>query len=474
MKKSLISYIFASTFFICAVLITDIQAKITQEKRKISSVALATGNNEVIFFKKDNSSSLVQIKMCARGENIQKNKDCKIAKNTSEIKVSVDTLKKHLMTAFAMSPQPKQGLTQKLQRYWQMKTLGDAQYNLDLNVQEAAKIEVLLAEVCGDQTNLDSKCAKDHADVQKLIQLRQKLASAKDSVDAIESINSTMEQIIERLILTPEVHFLSPNSPGFVYSILSSYIRPQQARFDFVKIKPATVEMKDLRYQGKNRIRSSTVQITEEFEMSKTEVTQFQWFAIMGFNPSYFKKPDDCPESYVEGIGAPLKSSICADFPVENVSWKQTQIFIEKLNRQDQAYNYRLPSEAEWTLASSDNKNELHFFGSDLSLLSEYAWYAANSSLKTHQVARKQANQYGLYDVYGNVAEWVQDSFDEIPATPVANYVAKETDQNQFLKVVRGGHYGLDASMTNSALRFNNYSFEPMKEVGFRLVRTKK
>ncbi len=474
MKKTLVSYIFASTFFICAVLITDIQAKINQEKRKISSVALATGNNEIIFFKKDNSSNLIQIKMCSRGENIQKNRDCKIAKNTSEIKVSADTLKRHLMTAFAMSPQPKQGLTQKLQRYWQMKTLGEAPSNIELNMREVEKIESLLAEVCGAQYTLESACAKEHTDVQKLIQLRQRLSANKEDVEAIESINSVMEQIIDRLILTPEVHFISPNSSGFVYSILSSYIRPQQARFDFVKVKPATVEMRDLRYQGKNRVRSTSVQITEEFEIGKTEVTQFQWFAIMGFNPSFFKKPDDCPESYVEGIGTPLKSSICSDLPVENVSWKQAQTFIEKLNRQDPTYNYRLPTEAEWVLASSDNKNELHFFGADLSLLSNYAWYAANSSLKTHPVARREPNQLGLYDVYGNVAEWIQDSFDELPATAANDYVAKENDQNQFLKVVRGGHYGLDASMTNSALRFNNYSFEPMKEVGLRLVRTKK
>ena len=474
MKKTLVSYIFASTFFICAVLITDIQANLSQEKRKISSVALATGNNEIIFFKKDHSSNLIQIKLCARGENIQKNKDCKTAKNSSEIKIPASTLKKHLMTAFALSPLPKQSVTQKLQRYWQMKMLGDPQYHLDQNVREVEKIENLLAEICGDTANLDSKCAKENVDVQKLIQLRQNLASAKDGVEAVASVNSVMEQIIEKLILSPEIHFISPNSPGFVYSILSSYIRPQQARLDFVKIKPATIEMKDLRYQGKNKIRSSSVQITEEFEIGRTEVTQFQWFTVMGFNPSYFKKPDDCPESYVEGIGTPLKSSVCADFPVENVSWKQVQTFLEKINQQDQNYTYRLPTEAEWVLSSSDQKNELHFFGADLSLLSEYAWYAVNSNLKPHPVARRQANQAGLYDVYGNVAEWVQDSFDELPATPGPNYIAKETDQNQFLKVVRGGHYGLDASMVNSALRFNNYSFEPMKEVGFRLVRTKK
>lgn len=473
MKKNLISYLFASLFFVCAVLITDIQAKISKGKRQISSVALTSGSNEIIFFKRHNNSQMVTIKLCAGGENIQKNKDCKIAKNSSEIKVPIDTLTKHLMTAFAMTPLPKQGLSQHMQQYWQMKSLGNERYTLDLETRELEKIENILAEVCGEQ-NIESKCAKEYVDVQKLLQLRKKFTEQKDSVAVIESINQTISQIIEKLILSPDVHFISQNSPGFIYSILNSYIHPHQGRFEFAKIAATTVEMKDLRYQGKNKIRTTKIKVTNSFEISTTEVTQFQWFAVMGFNPSYFKRSDDCPEVFVEGIGTPLKSSVCADFPVENVSWKQIQMFLDKLNQQDSNFHYRLPSEAEWVLASSDGKREPYFFGSNAANVADYAWYAENAGTRTHSVARKKANRFGLFDVYGNVAEWVQDSFDELPETASDNYVAKENDSNQFLKVVRGGHYGLEGSLTNSVLRFTNFSFEPMKEVGFRLVRTKK
>jgi formylglycine-generating enzyme required for sulfatase activity len=474
MKKNLVSYIFASLFFICAVLITDIHAKISKkDKRQISSVALASRNNEVIFFKRHNQSQMVTIKLCASGENIQKNKDCNVAKNSSEIKVSTETLKKHLMTAFAMTPLPKQSLSDQMQQYWQMKSLGNPQYTLDLEARELEKIENILAEVCGEN-KIESKCAKENVDIQKLIQLRKKFVEQKGNATVIDSINQTMSQIIEKLILSPDVHFISQNSPGFIYSILNSYIHPNQGRFEFAKIAASTVEMKDLRYQGKNKVRTTKIKITDEFEISTTEVTQFQWFALMGFNPSYFKRSDDCPEVFIEGIGTPLKSSLCSDFPVENVSWKQIQVFLEKLNQQDTTHNYRLPSEAEWVLASSDEKREPYFFGSRTASLVDYAWYSENAGGKPHSVARKKPNLAGLFDVYGNVAEWVQDSFDELPDTAPENYTAKENDTNQFLKVVRGGHYSLDGTMTNSILRFSNFSFEPMKEVGFRLVRTKK
>ncbi|MFN8944133.1 MAG: formylglycine-generating enzyme family protein, partial [Pseudobdellovibrionaceae bacterium] len=459
MKKTLISYLFASVFFICAVLITDIQAKITQEKRKISSVALATPNNEIIFFKKDPRSSLIIIKLCSSSENLQKTNDCKLAKNTYEVKVPAETLKNHLMTAFAMHKIPEEKMTQKLQKFWEMKTLGSEKYSLDSDARELEKIENILAEVCGEQNN-ETKCAKEYVDVQKLTELRKKLSSEKNNLQIIESINEVMGNIIDRLILSPEIHFISSNSPGFVYSILSSYIRPHEARFEFATIQPASIELKDLRYQGKNQPKSVRVKVTNAFEIGKTEVTQFQWFSVMGYNPSFFKRPTDCPDVFIEGLSNPLRSGVCADFPVENVSWKQIQTFLDKLNKQDSQFKYRLPSEAEWVLASSDGKNEMHFFGNDLNLLQNYAWYSSNSSSKTQAVAKKMVNSFGLFDVYGNVAEWVQDSFDELPANPPNNFIARENEGNQLLKVVRGGHFGLDASLVNSTMRFNNYSFE--------------
>ena len=132
------------------------------------------------------------------------------------------------------------------------------------------------------------------------------------------------------------------------------------------------------------------VKISEAFYLGKYEVTQKQWHEVMGNNPLYFKGDD---------------------LPVERVSWDDVQDFIKKLNEKEGTNKYRLPTEAEWEYAARAGTTTRYSFGDDDSKLGEYAWYSENSGHKTHPFGKKVANPWGLYDVHGNVWEWVQDEW---------------------------------------------------------------
>ncbi len=137
-----------------------------------------------------------------------------------------------------------------------------------------------------------------------------------------------------------------------------------------------------------------SVCFSNNFYIGKYEVTQGQWQALMGDNPSYFYKKGKCTDK---------------DCPVENVSWYGIQRFINKLNNMT-GEKYRLPTEAEWEYACRDkgqNQTACTDNPSD-----SIAWSISNSENRTHQVGLKQSNQSGLYDMIGNVKEWVQDWYD--------------------------------------------------------------
>lgn len=126
-----------------------------------------------------------------------------------------------------------------------------------------------------------------------------------------------------------------------------------------------------------------------DYYIGEYEVTQVQWKAVMGTNPSEFSGCDNCP--------------------VEQVSWNDIQEFIRKLN-QKTGKTYRLPTITEWTYAATGGNRSRGFTYSGSSNVGDVAWYSGNSGSKTHPVGQKQSNELGLFDMSGNVFEWCYDS----------------------------------------------------------------
>ena len=110
-----------------------------------------------------------------------------------------------------------------------------------------------------------------------------------------------------------------------------------------------------------------------------------------------------------------------ANRPVDQVSWNEAQTFISKLNAMEGRQLYRLPTEAEWEYAARAGSPTIYGFGNDPKQLGEYAWYRGNSGRHPHPVGQKRPNAWGLYDMLGNVWEWVQDWDGKYPTGAVTD-----------------------------------------------------
>ena len=172
----------------------------------------------------------------------------------------------------------------------------------------------------------------------------------------------------------------------------------------------------------------------QEFYLGKYPVTQEQYQAIMGNNPSKFK---DNPKN-----------------PVENVNWNDAQEFCQKLNDKTKK-NYRLPTEAEWEYVCRAGTQTRYYFGDDEKLLGEYAWYKENSGLKTHPVGQKKPNNWGLYDMSGNVWEWCEDGWHEnYENAPTDGTAWNENHSVTNIRVLRGGSWDAYPRNCRSASRY--------------------
>ena len=196
------------------------------------------------------------------------------------------------------------------------------------------------------------------------------------------------------------------------------------------------------------------------FLMGKTEVTQEQWEAVMGYNPTTKK-------------GLTL--------PMTQVTWDDIQRFIAKLN-QKTGQKYRLPSEAEWEYAARAGTATEWSFGDDESRLGNYAWFARNSGGKAQAVGQKLPNAFGLFDMHGNVWEWTQDCQHNTYAGAPTDGSAWTTGCLNTLRVLRGGSWASSPSVLRSAYRGRsnpdgrfftgqNLPSNPSDGDGFRLAR---
>ena len=183
------------------------------------------------------------------------------------------------------------------------------------------------------------------------------------------------------------------------------------------------------------------------FYIGKYEVTQKEWKAIMGNNPS--KNKGD-------------------DFPVENVSWYDVQKFIEKLNKKT-GKNYRLPTEAEWEYAATGGATcqEFKYAGSNCS--DSVGWVEC-SVKQTQPVGQKRANALGIYDMSGNVWEWCSDWYDSDYYSNSPRINPDGPIDGEF-KIIRGGCNGTKPEYCRSASRlcYVNCDFK-RNDIGFRLA----
>jgi len=155
--------------------------------------------------------------------------------------------------------------------------------------------------------------------------------------------------------------------------------------------------------------------------------------------------------------------------PVIGVSWEDAAAYCEWLSRQTGA-PYRLPTEAEWEYTCRAGGGGSYCFGDDVAGLGEYAWYARNAGNQTHPVGEKRANDWHLYDMHGNVWEWVQDWYaeDYYESSPRENPTGPESGSN---RIIRGGGWIGGAGYCRSAVRFRNVPGYRGDALGFRLAR---
>lgn len=195
-----------------------------------------------------------------------------------------------------------------------------------------------------------------------------------------------------------------------------------------------------------------TVNLTQPFYIQRTEVTQQQWESVMGSNPSWYP---DCG----------------ADCPVDMVAWDDIQEFLAKLNEAFPEAGFRLPTEAEWEYAArAGTKGD--YAGSGFVL--DMAWYDQNSDGKPHPVALKFPSQWGLYDMHGNVWEWVYDKFSPTyyQESPRTDPTGPAESVNQ-TRMYRGGSWYTSAWTARSAYRAAMTGFVRASNFGFRLVRSR-
>jgi formylglycine-generating enzyme required for sulfatase activity len=223
-------------------------------------------------------------------------------------------------------------------------------------------------------------------------------------------------------------------------------------KMSFAWCPPGTFQMGGDKYNDEKPVHE--VRLTKGVWMGVTPVTQSQWQAVMGNNPSHFKGPQR---------------------PVEEVSWEDAVEFCRKLSElpEEKAAGrvYRLPTEAEWEYACRAGSQTAYSFGDDARLLKDFAWFSDNSNSQTHPVGQKKPNAWGLYDMHGNVWEWCGDWYGDYPRGSATDPTGPKERSS---RVYRGGSWLISAGNCRAAYRDGDGpsdSYDILGDLGLRLAR---
>jgi len=223
-------------------------------------------------------------------------------------------------------------------------------------------------------------------------------------------------------------------------------------KLEMVLVDPGSFTMSKKDGENDSSEVEHTKTLTKAFYIGKYEVTQAQYQAVMGKNPSWFKGDNR---------------------PVECVSWHEAMEFCEKMNKYaPEGWRFTLPTETQWEYAARGGKKSNGYKYSGSNDLASVGWYDGNSDPKTHEVGGKSANELGLYDMSGNVWEWCLDNdhlFNTSNNTK-AEFMRAYRDNERSFRVLRGGSCDNDAQNCRSANRSSSYPGLRSSYLGFRLA----
>jgi len=228
---------------------------------------------------------------------------------------------------------------------------------------------------------------------------------------------------------------------------------------NMVWIEGGSFEMGSDAEQARKRERPAHQVSLDGFYISKFELTQDIFQQIMGWNNSYYQ---------------------CANCPVNNVSWFNMQLFIERLNIAT-GKKFSLPTEAQWEYAAKGGQKSQGYKYSGSNNIADVAWYSDNAKRQSHPVGLKKPNELGIYDMTGNLWEFCQDNMSRsvyrMPREHNPFYGNKPTDSSyskqKAMKVIRGGGYEFSATENLVFMRDGATNNVRMADIGYRLVMDK-
>jgi formylglycine-generating enzyme required for sulfatase activity len=226
----------------------------------------------------------------------------------------------------------------------------------------------------------------------------------------------------------------------------------------------------------KDELPQHAATISMPFLMGVYEVTQKEFQDIMGVNPSWFSRSGKGSEVIVDCVrDRLLQSEDTSTHPVEDITWIQASEFCRKLSAKESKV-YRLPTEAEWEYACRAGTSTPFSFGEDQNRLSQYAWTQSRARPVTVPVGRFSPNQYGLYDMHGNVFEFCNDWYDRT-FYDNSTLTDPQGPRDGLLKVMRGGSFATyNGGSVNAIMGYRSakrWSIAPnrrAKDVGFRIL----